>query len=119
MTSVGQAALAVAVTLLPVHLLAPVAVNVSKYSQQLSGTTSLSVNEMLAPGARVVGPNTRWLCPMAAITLVTVTLISVIFPEFDTTPEMTSVPPGGTGLTGQLFLTVIEGEFVPGQFSVS
>ena len=70
---------------------------------------------MLAPGASDVGPNTRWDWPMAAITLVTVTFVKVMLPAFDTVPEITIVPPGGTGLAGQFFTTKIAGEFVPGQ----
>jgi hypothetical protein len=42
-TSVGQAALALAMTLLPVQIFAPTAVKVSKYSQQFGGTASLPV----------------------------------------------------------------------------
>ena len=49
------------------------------------------------------------------MTFVTVTFVRVMLPLFDTTPLMMSVPPGGTGLGGQLLLTVIEGELVPGQ----
>src|SRR5215471_15063732 len=42
-TRVGQAALELAVTFVPLQMLAPVAMRVSKYSQQFGGTSSLPI----------------------------------------------------------------------------
>src|SRR2546426_537518 len=51
--------------------------------------------------------------------LVTVTLVSVMLPQLLTVPEMASVPPGGTGLAGQFFVTAMQGVLVPGQLAVA
>ena len=116
----GQSLKSVAVTIRPKHLSAPLAITVSRYGPHESkGTTYRSVNGTLAPGGKLIGPTTKWLWLIAASTLVTVTFSSVILPAFETTPLMISVPPGGTGSGGQLFFTVIAGEFVPGQLLVS
>ena len=53
--------------------------------------------------------------PKAAIVFVTVTLVKVIFPMFVTVPVMVSICPGSMGCWGQLLLTKMAGEFVPGQ----
>src|SRR5438093_8622212 len=71
-----------------------------------------------APGARVIGPSTKWLVPSAAMTFVTVTLVRVMLPVFVRVPVMTLVWPGCNSPGGQLFVTAMLGEFVPGQTAV-
>src|SRR5688572_7512538 len=95
---VGQVAVEVATTLLPVQVLAPAADSVSKYVQQFSGTTSLPVKFVHWPGARTIGPKTGVL--FVGRLLTTVTLVSVILPALLTIPENIAMPPGGTGLVG-------------------
>src|SRR5260370_21076498 len=111
--SVGQTAVAEALTLLPVHALAPVATSVSKYEQQLGGTCSLPVKFVDCPGARVTGPKTGVL--FVGRSLTTITLVKVMLPALLTDPLKMARPPGTTGLAGQYLATAILGVVIPGQ----
>src|SRR5260370_723896 len=94
-------------------MLAPLATKVSKYVQQLSGTTSLPVKFVAWPGARVIGPSTGVLFVGRLFT--TITLVRVMVPALLTVPENIARPPGATGFAGQCLITEILGLVMPGQ----
>ena len=115
----GQVALADAVDDAPSHWLLPRAVTVEVMLQLFKsrGTMKLPEKFMLAPGAKITGPNTG-LFALGRFTT-TVALVKVIIPVLVIFPVNTSGLPGAVGVEGQSRVTAIDGADVRGHVWVT